>query len=148
MSATCPAAKFRKDILTFFLVPKPRLRNASAPEAPASAVSRHGKPGLPRQMRSQAGAWEREKIVCKTTLQVVFYQVVCKTTFLVPKPGLGNEKKYLNLCAKFFRKIRSPDYRILIPKSIHRIQQNNISRGADNIPIEFFRGIVFRYPCH
>jgi len=31
--------------VTFFLVPKPRLGNASAPEAPASAVSRHGKPG-------------------------------------------------------------------------------------------------------
>ncbi len=35
----------------FSLVPKPRLR----------AVSRHGKPWLPRQVRSQAGAWEREK---------------------------------------------------------------------------------------
>jgi len=37
-----------------FLVPKPQLGNASAPEAPASVR-------LPRQVRYQAGAWEREK---------------------------------------------------------------------------------------
>ncbi len=45
-----------------FLVPKPWLGNASAPEAPASGrlPSREaGEP--PRQVRSQAGAWEREK---------------------------------------------------------------------------------------
>jgi len=32
-------------LLQLFLVPKPRLGNASVPEALASAVSRHGKPG-------------------------------------------------------------------------------------------------------
>jgi|GEM_PF-5204670 len=40
---------FKSGDLNHFLVPKPRLR-----------ASRHGKPGLPLQVRSQAGAWERE----------------------------------------------------------------------------------------
>jgi len=50
----------------FFLVPKPLLGNASAPEAPASGVSRHGKPGnLPGKCVPKLGlgnekAWERE----------------------------------------------------------------------------------------
>jgi hypothetical protein len=43
-----------------FLVPKPRLGNALAGEAPRLPVTGDGpKPGLRAQMRSQAGAWER-----------------------------------------------------------------------------------------
>jgi|GEM_PF-4151368 len=46
----------------FFLVPKPRLFLVPKPGlGNEKNVSRHGKPGLPRQVRSQAGAWEREK---------------------------------------------------------------------------------------
>jgi len=44
----------------FFLVPKPRLGNASAPEAPASGLPSREAGEPPRQVRSQAGAWERE----------------------------------------------------------------------------------------
>ncbi len=47
---------------SFCLVPKPRLGNALAWEAPRLPVTGDGpKPGLRAQMRSQAGAWERGK---------------------------------------------------------------------------------------
>ncbi len=49
--------------MKFFLVPKPQLGNASAPEAPASGSLPSREAGEPpRQVRSQAGAWEREKV--------------------------------------------------------------------------------------
>jgi len=44
-------SSFPSPCLGTHLRPKPRLRS----------VFRYGKPGLPRQVRSQAGAWEREK---------------------------------------------------------------------------------------
>jgi hypothetical protein len=60
-----------------FLVPKPRLENALAGEAPRLSVTGDGpKPGLRAQMRSQAGAWERgNKIAYK-------FGFIC--TFLFP----------------------------------------------------------------
>jgi|GEM_PF-4027382 len=54
-----------RNILCFnvsFLVPKPRLGNALAGEAPASRDGDGPKQGLRAQMRSQAGAWERGKM--------------------------------------------------------------------------------------
>jgi len=44
-------------ICSFFLVPKPLLGNVSAPEAPV--ILREARASL--QVRSQAGAWERER---------------------------------------------------------------------------------------
>jgi hypothetical protein len=48
--------------LSRFLVPKPRLGNALAGEAPASRDGRRTEAGLRAQVRSQAGAWERGKV--------------------------------------------------------------------------------------
>jgi hypothetical protein len=49
-----------KRISVFSLVPKPRLGNAPALEAPASSCFTRSR-GFSLQVRSQAGAWEREK---------------------------------------------------------------------------------------
>jgi len=51
------------------------LLNLTAVRPRLRAVSRHGKPGLPRQVRSQAGAWEREKrseIIAESTVKRVW----------------------------------------------------------------------------
>ncbi len=54
--------------MPLFLVPKPQLGNASAPEAPASGRLPPREAGeLPRQVRSQAGAWERGDASCSQT---------------------------------------------------------------------------------
>jgi len=75
----------------FSLVPKPRLGNALAGEAPAS---RGPKPGLRAQMCSQAGAWEqgikRFSLVPKPRLGNALAGETPASRG--PKPGLGNEE--------------------------------------------------------
>ncbi len=128
-----------------FLVPKPLLGNALAGEAPRLPVTGDGpKPGLRAQMRSQAGAWERDKRTDTKRLGKSFYcilptGIICTSV---------KRQKLKTDASRFLRRNSRnavPGTRTTIPKSVPQPD------SASFLPVFFFLPIeikTFRRPAH